>query len=154
MIIHPELRALRADDGPQRAAQDALVARVSLWREQPVIVALIDAVKVFASHGWGETPAVLTCLFGADDSPARELADELIRVVAGALGDNPLGHVPFRHFGDDTIATLQLAKAGDATLSLVAIDGAGLARRAAATTADSRQARCGSASLRAMRAPP
>jgi hypothetical protein len=52
------------------------------------------------------------------------------------LADNPLGHAPFRHFTDDVIATLQLAKAGDTTLSLVAIDRYGLARRPAASTAD------------------
>jgi hypothetical protein len=136
MIIHPELRALRADDGPQRAAQDAMVERVSVWREQPGVMALLDAVKAFASGGWEQSPDVLTRLFGEDDAPARDLASDLVRVVTGALADNPLGHVPFRHFSDDTLATLQLAKAGDTALSLVAIDGAGLAKRAAATTAD------------------
>lgn len=136
MIIHPELRALRVDDGPQRAAQDAMVERVSVWREQPHVVALIAAVEAFSQGGWDAAPRELTRLFGNDDGPANDLARELVRVVSGALADNPLGHVPFRHFGDDVIATLQLAKAGDATLSLVAIDGAGLAKRPAATTAD------------------
>ena len=136
MIIHPELRALRDDDAPQRNAQEALVARIAVWRNQPAVVELIDAVMAFASGGEIADHPALTRMFGKRDDAAERLARELTSVVAAALADNPLGHAPFRHFTDDVIATLQLAKAGYTTLSLVAIDRYGLARRPAASTAD------------------
>jgi hypothetical protein len=136
MIIHPELRALRDDDSPQRITQEALVARVSAWRDQPHVEALLDAVKHFAKGGdLAEHPA-LARLFSETGDVASELAHELCGATAAALADNWLGHAPFRHFTDDTISTLQLARSGYVTLSLVAIDGAGLAKRPLATTAD------------------
>ncbi len=51
MIIHPDLRALRDDDTPQRIAQEALVARVSAWRDQPHVTELLAAVQGFARGG-------------------------------------------------------------------------------------------------------
>lgn len=136
MIIHPELRALRDDDTPQRIAQDATVARVMAWREQPHVSALLAAVKAFAGSGDLADHPALAELFDANCEVAADLARELSAVTAAALADNWLGHAPFRHFTDDTISTLQLARSGFVTLSLVAIDGAGLARRPPATTAD------------------
>jgi len=78
----------------------------------------------------------LAALFDGGSDTGSSLADEIASLVAKVLRENPLGHVPFRHFADDVIATLQLAKAGNVTLSLVAIDGEGLAKRAAASTVD------------------
>lgn len=136
MMIHPDLRALRDDDTPQRIAQEALVARVSAWREQPHVAAMLGAVKQFARGGDLSDHPELARLFAAEGNAAAELAQDLASVTASALADNWLGHAPFRHFTDDTISTLQLARSGYVTLSLVAIDGAGLARRPPATTAD------------------
>ncbi len=136
MIIHPDLRALRDDDTPQRVAQEALVARVSAWRDQPHVAVLLDAVKGFAKGGDLADHPALASLFDPASDGARHLAHELAGVTSAALAENWLGHAPFRHFTDDTISTLQLARSGYVTLSLVAIDGSGLARRPAATTAD------------------
>ena len=136
MIIHPELRALRDDDTPQRIAQDATVARVMAWREQPHVAELLAAVRAFAKGGDLADQPALAELFDANYDVAADLARELSAVTAAALADNWLGHAPFRHFTDDTISTLQLARSGFVTLSLVAIDGAGLAKRPPATTAD------------------
>lgn len=135
MIIHPELRALRDDDTPQRIAQEALVASVTQWRDRPHVAALLAAVKDFAGSGnLADFPALARLFY--EDGAAEELAGELAGVTLAALADNPLGHAPFRHFTDDTISTLQLARSGYVTLSLVAIDGYGLAKRPPATTAD------------------
>ena len=136
MIIHPELRALRDDDSPQRNAQEALVARVSAWRNQPHVAALLDAVKAFAGGGDLADHPALARLFDPASDGAMQLAHELAGATCEALAVNWLGHAPFRHFTDDTISTLQLARLGYVTLSLVAIDGSGLARRPPATTAD------------------
>ncbi len=137
MIIHPQLRALRDDDTPQRAAQDATVDQVMAWRNQSHVAKLLDAVRAFAAGGDLADHQVLARLFDAGSDDAEALARELIGVTASALAENWLGHAPFRHFTDDTISTLQLARSGSVTLSLVAIDGAGLAKRPPATTADS-----------------
>jgi hypothetical protein len=136
MIIHPDLRALRDDDTPQRIAQEALVARVSAWRDQPHVAALLAAVKHFAKGSELADQPELARLFDPDCEAAADLAHELAGATCAALAENWLGHAPFRHFTDDTISTLQLARSGYVTLSLVAIDGAGLAARPPATTAD------------------
>jgi len=136
MIIHPDLRALRDDDTPQRVAQEALVARVSAWRDQPHVADLLAVVREFARGGDLTDFPALSRLFDQTDGASGELARELCGVTAAALADNWLGHAPFRHFTDDTISTLQLARSGYVTLSLVAIDGSGLAKRPPATTAD------------------
>jgi hypothetical protein len=136
MIIHPDLRALRDDDTPQVIAQDATVARLSEWRKKPHVTDVLAAVKAFAQGGDLADHPALSRLFEEASDAAAELAGELSSVTAAALADNPLGHAPFRHFTDDTIATLQIARSGFVTLSLVAIDGSGLAKRPPATTAD------------------
>lgn len=136
MKIHPDLRALRDDDSPQRIAQDMLVAQVSAWREQEHVAALLAAVKQFAKGGDLADQPALARLFDADSDEADVLAHDLCAITASALTGNWLGHAPFRHFTDDTISTLQLARSGYVTLSLVAIDGVGLAKRPPAMTAD------------------
>jgi hypothetical protein len=79
MIIHPELRALRDDDAPQRNAQEA---RIAVWRNQPAVVELIDAVMAFASGGEIADHPALTRMFGKQDDAAERLARELTSVVA------------------------------------------------------------------------
>ena len=70
MIIHPDLRALRDDDSPQRIAQDMLVAQVSAWREQEHVAALLAAVKQFAKGGDLADQPALARLFDAGSDEA------------------------------------------------------------------------------------
>lgn len=136
MLIHPELRALRDDDGPQRQAQAALIDAVGAWRQRPHVAGLLaDLAALDKGAEIAARPALAALFTGASDT-GSSLADEVASLVAAVLRENPLGHVPFRHFADEVIATLQLVKAGNVTLSLVAIDGEGLAKRPAATTVD------------------
>lgn len=136
MHIHPDLRALRSDDTPQRDAQAALFRAVKAWRERPHMAAVLADLDAFAAQGpLADCPA-LAGLFAPNGSDAGELAEEFSRVVSDAVSRSPLGHVPLRHFTDGTISTLLLARSGNVTLSLIALDGDGLAARPDPVTVD------------------
>ncbi|MBW8753992.1 MAG: hypothetical protein JF595_07545 [Sphingomonadales bacterium] len=134
MILHPDLRALRSDDAPQRDAQERLYHAVGQWRGGPQVAAVLAAVEALAGGGdLTECPALASLFDGKD---GRALALDFAAATTAALRAAPLGHVPLRHFTDGTISTLLLARTGNVTLSLIALDGAGLAARPEPTTAD------------------
>lgn len=136
MIIHPELRALRGDDSPQRDAQESLIRQADEWRCRPRTAALLAELKRFDE---GEPLAgcpKLSELFEEGNPAAREFAGDFARMSVKCLAEAPLGHVPLRHFTDGVHSTLLLARTGNVTLSLVAVDGEGFAGRAAPVTAD------------------
>jgi hypothetical protein len=136
MIIHPALRALRVDDRPQRLAQDRMVNAIQAWREDPENAPVLADVAAFAtSRPLAACPA-LSALFEEGDDAARRFAGSFMRATADTLSAEPLGHVALRHFTDGTLSTLQLAREGNVSLSLVATDGAELARRPSPVTAD------------------
>lgn len=136
MLLHPDLRALRADDSPQRLAQAMLLAGLTQWRERSLMQALLAELPVFAGGGaLAECPA-LAGLFSPSSDTASGLAGSLAAALAALLERAPLGHVPLRHFTDGVTSTLLLARSGPATLSLVAIDGDGLRDRPAPVTVD------------------
>lgn len=136
MIIHPDLRALRSDDAPQRNAQEALFRAVSTWREQPHVAALFSEIDRFdGCQPIMEFPQLST-LFCEGHAAARSIALQFTRLTSECLGHAPLGHAPFRHFTDGVHSTLLLARSGNVTLSLVCVDGEGFNTRPAPTTAD------------------
>lgn len=136
MIIHPELRALREDDTPQRVAQGQLVEAAQAWRELPQNAAILADLAAFAmSRPLAECPA-LAALFEEGESQAMRMANGFARDMVRALEAAPLGHLAMRHYADETLCTLLLAQAGNVSLALVATDGEGLSARPRATTAD------------------
>ena len=136
MIIHPDLRALRSDDAPQRDAQEALFAVVGAWRKRPHVAAILADLERFAGTGALSDCPSLAALFDEGAAHADELAAGFAREVSACLEREPLGHVPLRHFTDGTVSTLLLARSGNVTLSLVALDGEGLAARPDPVTVD------------------
>lgn len=136
MIVHPDLRALWGDDTPQRVAQETLVSEVGAWYKRPHVAGLLAELETLNADGPLADCPMLGALFDPDDCSARELAEEVVGLVAQGLDRQPLGHAPFRHFTDDTLSTLLLARSGNVTLALVAIDGQGLAARPEPVTAD------------------
>ncbi len=135
MQWHPELRALRDDDGPQRAAQQALGAALEAWRAQPALQRLTEELSHFSRDGPLEDFALLATLFEPDDPGAAAFAADLVGRFVAVLAGAPLGHVPLRHFTDGRVSTLMLARVGEASLALTAIDGPRLARRPAPESA-------------------
>lgn len=60
---------------------------------------------------------------------ARRWVDGFVAQSAALLRANPLAHLGQRHFHDGVQSTLLLARSGNATLSLVAIEGEGFAAK-------------------------
>ena len=130
MLIRNEIGALRGDDTPQRAAQAALLAAAAAWRERPDVKPVLTALRRYAGGAiLTECPA-LAALFdvGAAGQAAKLFVDSLVGSTAHVLARHPLGHMAMRYFTNGTTTTLLLGQAGDTTLSLVAIEGVGLAR--------------------------
>lgn len=131
MHLHPELRALRDDDRPQRASQQALGAALAAWRAEPAPQRLDAELAHFAQGGPLEDFPLLATLFEPGDPGAASFARDLVDRFATVLAAAPLGHVPLRHFTDGTVSTLMLARAGEASLALAAVDGPRLGLRPA-----------------------
>jgi hypothetical protein len=127
--IHPELRALRSDDTPQREAQLAVARWVDAWRSNPRCAAVLSDFDRFAQAAPLAECPLLAALFDAEDQAAAQFAGGCMAALTQELMQAPLAHVPMRHFYDGTMATLLLAQSGDATLALCAIDGASLRQR-------------------------
>lgn len=128
MQVRADVRALRADDTPQRAAQAELFARVGEWRSEAGTAAVLQALEAFG-HGapLASCPA-LASLFRHGSHGARELVDGFVATALGGLRRSPLAQVPLRHSVDALTSNLLLAQAGRATLSLLALDGTALPR--------------------------
>ncbi len=129
MIIHPDLRALRSDDAPQRLAQQSLHHTMARWRANPDVASVIYAIEELASGKPLEQCPALAALFAGDGEAGFSFVSALIAHSTAALSEAPLAHVPMRHFSDGCTSTLLLARNGQVTLSIIAIDGAELARR-------------------------
>lgn len=134
MIVHPEVGSLRGDDTPQRAAQHAMHDAVAAWRARPDVAPVIADVAAFATGAPMADCAALARLFD-EDGEAHAFVYEFCAAGCTALERSPLAHLPQRHFHDDAISTLLLTRSGNVTLSLVAIDGEGLAQRPPAKSA-------------------
>ena len=135
MLIRPEIETLRGDDAPQRLAQQALHDIMAGWRGEAGVAPALRELSAFAA--WkplSECPA-LAALFDDGGDAARTFAGRFVTLAAGGLSAWPLAHLPPRHFHDDLLSTLVLAREGNVTLSLVAMDGAALATRPQPTSA-------------------
>lgn len=135
MLIRPELQALRRDDAPQRRAQARLGDALARWRQTALAAAAEAELARFAGGSTLDDLPVLSVLFAAGDDAALRFCAELAGALLAELAREPLGQSPLRHNTDDTLTTLSIFRQGCATLSLQAIDGQGLARRAPAIAA-------------------
>lgn len=129
MHIRPELAALRRDDAPQRQAQARLIAVVDGWRTTPPVAAAGAELARFGHGAQIDDLPLLSALFTAGDPSAQQFADTLVRLLVAELGEDWLGQVPLRHFSDDMLTSLVLARHGSAALVLQGIDGAALAKK-------------------------
>ena len=129
MKIRPELQALRSDISPQRHAQHLLKAQLAAWQAGAAAGLAEAELARFASGACLEDLPLLSALFTPGDPSANQFVAVLVRNLCAALAEAPLGMVPLRHFTDDALASVMLARSGFATLSLQAYDGVGMARR-------------------------
>ncbi len=129
MQIRPELRALRSNDALQRHAQRELKARVADWRAAAPVELAEDELARLAGGANLEDLPLLAAMFTSGDSTARQFVGGLVDSLCAGLAATPLGLVPLRHFTDDALASIMVARSGFATLSLQAFDGLAMARR-------------------------
>src|SRR6478736_1894528 len=119
MRVDPAIAAMRGDRTPQRRAQAAMAAVCDSWRAEAGVAPVLAALE---RYGRG-TPLVdcpeLARLFAPGDA-ARRFSARFSGVFAVALSGEPLGQLPFRHSFDGALATLLLARAGTAQLTLSA----------------------------------
>ena len=128
MQLRAEIAALRRDDTPQRRAQAALMVAMDRWRAEPQPAAVHTELEAFEQGADIAQCPGLAALFTPGDPAAPSLVGGLVAAMIGELSADPLGHVPMRHATDGTTSTLLIARAGLATLTLVAIDGVGMGR--------------------------
>lgn len=136
MFIRPELRALRGDDAAQREAQTILHHEIEAWRNRPDVAQVLKEIAAFGGGDPLDRNPALAALFDEEGEAANALALDFARTAAMALVRAPLGHLPLKHFTNGWYSTLLLAASGNVTLSLVAVEGEGLAANPAPSTAD------------------
>ena len=129
--MRPEIVELQAEPGRQFCAQQGLTAALAAWQAQPRVAGVLDCFSRYAKGAALSEACELAALFGDDTDLARSLAAPLVAAFAKVLIAEPLGIVPLRHFTDGVMSSLVLAREGEALLTLVAIDGPGLACRPA-----------------------
>lgn len=134
MQPHPEIRALLQNPERLRAQQAVHTAAYDAWRKGPQGSALFAVFAAFA----GGTPLSalpdLSRLFDGSGT-AREMIAGLASALVPAFGLAPFGQVPLRHSTSRAATTVLLAREAEASLTLVALDGAGLALQTATTSA-------------------
>ena len=130
MQVHPGLAALRRDDTPQRQAQAALAATQAQWEATGAVRAVLAGLEQMADGAELADCPALAALF-TPGTAAQQFAGTFASTLCAALAEQPLGHVPLRHFTDGANSTLLLGRAGPVALTLVALDAAGLARKPA-----------------------
>ena len=121
MRVDPAIAAMRRDRTVLHHAQAAVFVAAQRWSTDPRIAPILEDFATFA-HG----AALFDCphlsrLFGPGEA-GREFADLLIAGQSAALAAERFAQVPFRHAFDGRMATLLLARAGPARLSLVSFE--------------------------------
>lgn len=134
MHIAPDLRSALADPLRLEAQQAAHAAAFADWRGQGAGAALFDAFAAFAGGAPLHALPALAGLFDGSDT-ARSLTHGLAGALLPVLRAAPFGQVPLRHHVSRAATTVLLARERAATLTLVALDGAGLAQQPLAATA-------------------
>lgn len=123
----PELAAAIADPRAQARDQAVMADAFRRWRDDPATAPVLAAFAAFAGGAPFAALDPLAALLGAGGEPARRFAQVVADTFLPALAAAPLGQVPLRHHRERGLATVLLAREGDASLTLVAWDGHALA---------------------------
>jgi len=136
MDIHPDIRALRGDDAPQRAAQQIAHDAMAAWQEEPAVARLLGEIAAFGTtHAMAECPA-LAALFEEGSPSAGQLATSFVRAGCGILREHRLAHLPQRHSAGNGTSVLVLARSAHVLLTLSAVDGETFAKGPRAKNAE------------------
>lgn len=133
MHVSPPIRALLADPAGLEAQQGRHSASLLGWRDGPG-KPLLDAFAAFAGGASLASQPALAGLFSGAQEPRRAVT-RLVGALLPVLRDAPFGQVPLRHSITRSATTLLVDRRQDASLTLVAVDGAALAQQPPAATA-------------------
>lgn len=131
----PFLNALRSDEADWAQGQTALAERLTAWRAEPSVSAVLTAMACFGAGSALELCHPLAELFNADGARAQDFARQFVAAGVDGLDAHPLGQLPLPHGRRDAVPTLVLARTGRASLALAVYDGAALGRLPAPKTA-------------------
>ena len=134
MHVNGEIRALIDDPASLRAQQDRHAAAWSRWAGSASAAPLLADFSAFAAGTPLTALPSLAGLFSPDGAASRAVRG-LVDALLPALAAAPFGQVPLRHHVGSAATTLMLAREGEASLSLVALDPAGLAKAGPAQSA-------------------
>jgi hypothetical protein len=119
MRVDPAIAAMRGDRAPQRRAQAAMVTARDTWPTEPHVGSVLAELERYGrGTPLADCPA-LSRLFAPGDA-AGQFSKRFCGALTVALRGEPLGQLPFRHTFDGALATLLLARAGTAQLTLSA----------------------------------
>ncbi len=139
MQLHPDIRALLEDPARLRAQQAVHTGAFDAWRKGPQGAALLAAFAAFAAGAPLSGLPPLAALFDGSGT-ARAMVGGLAGALLPAFAEAPFGQVPLRHHASRTATTVLLAREAEASLTLVALDGTGLAQQSLTTSAAFAQA--------------
>lgn len=134
MLITPAIQALLDDPAALRAQQEIHARALAGWRECGEGQALLEDFSAFAAGQALSALGALARLFDGSDAAGNTVRG-LVRALLPALAEAPCGQVPLRHHIGAAGTTVMLAREGEASLSLLALDGAGVAAAGRAVSA-------------------
>jgi hypothetical protein len=139
MQPNPAIRALIDQPALLHAEQDFHAAAITAWRNGAEAAAVLADFAAYADGQPLSALRALGALFNGHGG-GRALVTGLCRAMVAAMAEAPFGQVPLRHHVSRAATTVMLARANghaghEASLSLVALDGAGLALEPAAVSA-------------------
>jgi hypothetical protein len=133
MRIDDQIKALRGDPASQRRLHDEAEQAAARWRADALGGGILGDLKAFGEGSSLRNLAQLSSLL-EDIHAARTLVDGFVERMASLLQANPFTLIPFRHNSSQGLVTLQLARSGSATLSLVVYEELGGEQRPSAVT--------------------
>jgi len=119
MQVHADIAALRSDRAPQREAQTAILAAGEAWAAEPGAAQFQAELEAYGKGAPLEACPVLEAMFTGSGEAAR-LMDLLVKHYCRAIGENPIGHPPFRQGFDGVSTSILLARSGRAQLMIQA----------------------------------
>lgn len=134
MYIPAEIQDLIERPHALAAQQDRHARAFAAWRAGAGEAALLKAFSAFAAGTPLAALPDLAVLFDGSGT-ARAAIARLVGALLPVLAEAPFGQVPLRHHVGPAMTTLMLAREGEASLTLVALDPAGIAAAGPARSA-------------------
>lgn len=118
MLIKPEIEALHSNPAVQRRVAQAVAGASQMWRDDPAFKDVRRGLESYSCGGALQDTPLLARLMQCH-TVAQEFVARWSGLFLETLAQQPLAQIPFQHNYSGGFATMQLASAGNAALSLV-----------------------------------